>query len=165
MRLAQRESRLSTRSATMKCIQCSSTAPDQPSFTATDPINTCTVVSTSTHCAGHPVISSRSLTANSSLYSAIANDYGFEHVFDTQLDFFARSGDVLIAISSSRNSPNVINAVNRAKELGMFVAGFTGFSGGKLAEMADASVHVADQHPSLSCGPSETCPPPRKRRL
>ena len=95
-----------------------------------------------TNCSGHPVISSRSLTANSALYSAIANDFGFEHVFDTQLDFFARRGDVLIAISSSGNSPNVINAVERAKELGVFVAGFTGFSGGKLAELADASVHV-----------------------
>jgi phosphoheptose isomerase len=96
-----------------------------------------------TNCQGHPVIHSRSLTSNISLYSAIANDYGFEHVFDTQLDFFGQSGDVLIAISSSGNSPNVINAVERAKQLGMFVAGFTGFSGGKLAELADASVHVA----------------------
>lgn len=95
-----------------------------------------------TNCTGHPVISSRSLTANSSLYSAIANDYGFEHVFDTQLDFFAREGDVLIAISSSGNSPNVLNAVSRAKELRIFVAGFTGFTGGKLVELADASVHV-----------------------
>jgi phosphoheptose isomerase len=95
-----------------------------------------------TNCPGHPVISSRSLTANSALYSAIANDYGFEHVFDTQLKFFAQNGDVLIAISSSGNSPNVLNAVARAKELDMFVAGFTGFDGGKLAELADASVHV-----------------------
>ena len=95
-----------------------------------------------TNCPGHPVISSRSLTSNGSLYSAIANDYGFEHVFDTQLDFFARSGDVLIAISSSGNSPNVLNAVTRAKELGVFVAGFSGFKGGKLAETADASIHV-----------------------
>lgn len=96
-----------------------------------------------TNCHGHPVIQSRSLTSNSSLYSAIANDYGFEHVFDTQLDFFGRSGDVLIAISSSGNSPNVLNAVERGKQLGMFVAGFTGFSGGKLAGLADASIHVA----------------------
>jgi phosphoheptose isomerase len=95
-----------------------------------------------TNCTGHPVISSRSLTANSAIYSAIANDYGFEHVFDTQVEFFAKEGDVLIAISSSGNSPNVLNAVTRAKELGLFVAGFSGFNGGKLAEMADASVYV-----------------------
>lgn len=96
-----------------------------------------------TTCEGFPVISSQSLTSNVALYSAIANDYGFDHVFDTQLDFFARSGDVLIAISSSGNSPNVLNAVARAKELGVFVAGFSGFTGGQLAEVADACVHVA----------------------
>ena len=95
-----------------------------------------------THCAGFPVIASRSLTSNVALYSAIANDYGFEHVFDTQIDFLAKRGDVLIAISSSGNSPNVLNAVERAKELGMFVAGFSGFSGGKLAELADAAIYV-----------------------
>ena len=95
-----------------------------------------------TACEGHPMISSRSLTANSALYSAIANDYGFESVFDTQLDFFASEGDVLIAISSSGNSPNIINAAKRAKELGLFVAGFTGFKGGVLREIADASIHV-----------------------
>jgi D-sedoheptulose 7-phosphate isomerase len=95
-----------------------------------------------TNCAGYPVIVSRSLTSNVALYSAIANDYGFEHVFDTQLEFFAGAGDVLIAISSSGNSPNVLNAVRCAKELGMFVAGFSGFSGGKLAEAANASVYV-----------------------
>jgi D-sedoheptulose 7-phosphate isomerase len=96
-----------------------------------------------TNCSNYPVIISRSLTSNVALYSAIANDYGFEHVFDTQLDFFAGAGDVLIAISSSGNSPNVLNAVRRAKELDVFVAGFSGFSGGKLAEMADASVYAA----------------------
>lgn len=96
-----------------------------------------------TNCVGHSVISSRSLTSNIALYSAIANDYGFEHVFDTQIDFFARPGDVLIAISSSGNSRNVLNAAVRAKELGVFVAGFTGFTGGELAKIADASVHAA----------------------
>lgn len=95
-----------------------------------------------TACQDHPVISSRSLTANSSLYSAIANDYGFDSVFDTQIDYFAREGDLLIAISSSGNSPNILNAVTRAKALGLFVAGFSGFSGGKLKELADASIHV-----------------------
>lgn len=96
-----------------------------------------------TNCADYAVISSRSLTSNNALYSAIANDYGFDHVFDTQLDFFGRAGDVLIAISSSGNSANVLNAVSRAKDLGMFVVGFSGFSGGKLADMVDVSVHVA----------------------
>lgn len=96
-----------------------------------------------TSCGGYSAISSRSLTSNIALYSAVANDYGFEHVFDTQVGFFARKGDVLIAISSSGNSDNVLNAVQRAKQLGVFVAGFTGFGGGQLATAADVSVHVA----------------------
>lgn len=95
-----------------------------------------------TACKGHPVISSRSLTANNALYSAIANDYGFDAVFDTQIDFFAKEGDLLIAISSSGNSANIVNAAKRAKELGLFVAGFTGFQGGALRQIADVSVHV-----------------------
>jgi|tagenome__1003787_1003787.scaffolds.fasta_scaffold20978880_4 D-sedoheptulose 7-phosphate isomerase len=95
-----------------------------------------------TACEGHPIITSRSLTANSSLYSAIANDYGFESVFDTQIDFFGKDGDVLIAISSSGNSPNILKAAKRAKALGMLVAGFTGFKGGELKELADISIHV-----------------------
>ena len=96
-----------------------------------------------TKCSNYPVISSQSLTSNGALYSAIANDYGFEHVFEAQLQFFARPGDVLIAISSSGNSPNILRAVERAKELGLFVAGFSGFTGGKLAQIADASVYVS----------------------
>lgn len=96
-----------------------------------------------TSCKGYPAISSRSLTSNIALYSAVANDYGFEHVFDTQVGFFASKGDLLIAISSSGNSSNVLNAVERAKQMGIFVAGFTGFEGGKLAAAADVCVHVA----------------------
>ena len=82
------------------------------------------------------------MTSNVALYTAIANDYGFENVFGTQLDFFGREGDLLIAISSSGNSPNILNAVTAAKDRGMFVAGFSGFSGGKLKDMVDASIYV-----------------------
>jgi D-sedoheptulose 7-phosphate isomerase len=96
-----------------------------------------------TNCPNYPAISSRSLTSNGPLYSAIANDYGFEHVFDSQLELFARAGDLLIAISSSGNSANVVNAVNRAKESGIFVVGFTGFTGGQLAQISDESIHVS----------------------
>lgn len=95
-----------------------------------------------TSCEGHNVINTRSMTSNVALYTAIANDYGFENVFGTQLDFFGREGDLLIAISSSGNSPNILNAVTAAKDRGMFVAGFSGFSGGKLKDMVDASIYV-----------------------
>ena len=95
-----------------------------------------------THCEGHPVIRVHSLTANNALYSAIANDYGFQSVFETQIEFFARKGDLLIAVSSSGNSANIVNAAVRAKALGVFLVGFTGFSGGKLKDLADVSIHV-----------------------
>lgn len=95
-----------------------------------------------TNCVDQDVITTRSLTSNIALYSAVANDFGFEHVFDSQIEFFGRPGDILVAISSSGNSPNVLNAVARAKERGIFVAGFAGFDGGRLMELADAKVYV-----------------------
>ena len=99
-----------------------------------------------TACTGHPTIDTRSLTSNSALYSAVANDFGFEYVFEKQIDFIGKPGDLLIAISSSGNSPNIINAAIRARELSIFVAGFTGFGGGKLRDLADASIHVPIQN-------------------
>lgn len=95
-----------------------------------------------THCEGHATIASHSLSSNVALYSAIANDYGFEKVFSTQVGFFGAEGDVLIAISSSGNSPNILQAVAAAKAAGMYVVGFSGFSGGKLAAAVDASIYV-----------------------
>ncbi|MBS0481856.1 MAG: SIS domain-containing protein [Proteobacteria bacterium] len=103
----------------------------------------CCDLTKGTHAIGHPVIRTHSLVSNVALYSAIANDYGFEKVFATQLDFFGERGDVLIAISSSGNSANIVNAAAAAQAAGVFVVGMSGFSGGRLAEMADAAIHVA----------------------
>jgi len=97
-----------------------------------------------TNAAGHPPIDSSALTANMPLYSAIANDFGFEHVFATQLEIAGREGDVLIAISSSGNSPNIVRALEAAKAAGMTSIGLSGFSGGKLREQADISLHIDD---------------------
>jgi phosphoheptose isomerase len=95
-----------------------------------------------TNSAGHNVIRTQSLSSNVALYSAIANDYGFDNVFSTQVGFFGDAGDVLIAISSSGNSENILKAVAAAKAAGIFVVGMSGFSGGRLAEASDASIHV-----------------------
>ncbi len=110
-----------------------------------------------THVHGHPTIDSQSLSSNVALYSAIANDYGFEKVFSTQVSFLGREGDVLLAISSSGNSPNILAAIESAHASGMSSIGFSGFSGGKLKEAAQISLHVAannygiveDAHQSL----------------
>ncbi len=91
---------------------------------------------------GCPPIVSTSLAANMPLYSAIANDLEFAEVFSKQIEYFGREGDVLIAISSSGRSENILRAVARAQERGMTAIGLSGFSGGALREMADISLHV-----------------------
>ena len=73
---------------------------------------------------------------------AIANDIGFEEVFRFQLRGKLRAGDIVIAISGSGNSKNVINAAEYAKEQGCKVIGLTGYDGGKLRRLCDISLHV-----------------------
>lgn len=82
------------------------------------------------------------LNDNMSTVMAIANDVGFEEVFRFQLRGRLESGDIIIAISGSGNSKNVINAVEYAKEQGNKVIGMTGFEGGKLKALSDVSLHV-----------------------
>lgn len=83
-----------------------------------------------------------SLTDNTSYITALANDYGYENVFDIQLRPFARPRDVLIAISGSGRSRNVLEAARFARRRGLRVVSFTGFSGGELMRLADIRIHV-----------------------
>jgi len=82
------------------------------------------------------------LNDNVATVMAVANDIGFDEVFRFQLTGHLRSGDVVMAISGSGNSTNVINAVEYAKEQGAKVIGLTGFNGGRLKELADVSLYV-----------------------
>jgi len=82
------------------------------------------------------------LTTNSSLLTAQANDLGFETVFSRQVQSLGSSGDVLIAISTSGKSPNIVEAVRVAKELSIAVVGLTGFDGGDLAPLCDVAIIV-----------------------
>ena len=91
------------------------------------------------------------LTDNVSLMTAWANDTDYNHIFSEPLKNLAQRGDVLVAISASGNSPNIIAAVEAAKQIGVTVLGLTGFGGGKLAKMADVSLVV----PSDGYGPVE----------
>ncbi len=75
--------------------------------------------------------------------TAIANDIGFDEVFRYQLKGKLKKGDILIAISGSGNSKNVINAVEYAKEQGNLIIGLTGYDGGKLKSICDISLHVS----------------------
>jgi len=94
------------------------------------------------------------LTTDTSILTAIANDYSFEDVFARQVEALGRPGDVILAISTSGNSPNVLKAVRRAAELGMKTIGFTGDDGGKLRQCVDlcfrvpsfATPHIQEVH-------------------
>ncbi len=82
------------------------------------------------------------LNDNVATMMAVANDIGFEEVFRFQLRGHVKPGDVVLAISGSGNSKNVINAVEYAKEQGCRIIGLTGFGGGKLRQLADVSLHA-----------------------
>lgn len=87
-----------------------------------------------------------SLSSTVELITAIVNDIGSEQMFSFQLESLGAEGDVLVAISSSGSSPNIINAITRAKSLGMRTLAMTGFSGGDAARLADVSLHVDAQN-------------------
>lgn len=82
------------------------------------------------------------LNTNTSILTAVANDTGFEKIFSRQLEAHAKPGDVLVAISTSGNSDNVIEAGRYAQEKGLKVIAMTGADGGNLIELADAVIKV-----------------------
>jgi D-sedoheptulose 7-phosphate isomerase len=83
-----------------------------------------------------------SLADNGPVVSAIANDIGYENIFYMQMKGLLHQNDVVIAISCSGDSPNIVKAVDYAKELGCAIIGFTGFEGGYLRRVSDISFHV-----------------------
>lgn len=82
------------------------------------------------------------LNDNVATIMAVANDIGFEEVFRFQLTGHIKPGDIVMAISGSGNSKNVLNAVEYAKEQGCTIIGLTGFDGGRLRQLSDISLHV-----------------------
>ena len=95
---------------------------------------------------GPPTFHVVSLTDNVPLLTAWANDSGYDRVFSEQLTALARPGDLLVAISASGNSPNVVAAVDAARSCGMSVVGLSGRSGGRLAHLVDVLVNVPSDH-------------------
>jgi D-sedoheptulose 7-phosphate isomerase len=82
------------------------------------------------------------LTDSTSLLMALANDEGYENIFVQQLENLLDRGDIVIAISASGNSPNVLKAVEYANRANAVTIGFTGYDGGKLGRMVDVHMHV-----------------------
>lgn len=90
------------------------------------------------------------LTTDSSVLTSIANDYDYSRIFARQVEALAKEGDVVIGISTSGSSSNVIEAVKTAKEKGAKTVGFTGNKGGKLAELVDFVISVpSDETPRI----------------
>jgi D-sedoheptulose 7-phosphate isomerase len=94
-----------------------------------------------------PPLAGLALTTDTSALTSIGNDYSYEQVFEKQLRALGRKGDVLLAISTSGNSANVIAAMRAARELGVQVVALTGNGGGKMAAvLAPGDVHVCVPH-------------------
>lgn len=83
-----------------------------------------------------------SLTDNVSIITALGNDYGYDEVFVRQLRVLGKKGDVLVGISASGNSPNVLKAFDYALSIGIKTVAITAFDGGKMKDMADDVIHV-----------------------
>lgn len=90
-----------------------------------------------------------SLVADLSLVTAYGNDEGFDRIFAEQLNSLMSGGDVIVAISASGNSQNIISAVLAGKERGAVVIGLSGFDGGRLRNLADVSIHVPSRQYEL----------------
>ena len=94
-----------------------------------------------------PELAAIALTTDSSILTAVANDYDFSHVFSRQVRALGQPGDVLLAISTSGNSANVLAAIEAAHEREMVVVGLTGHGGGKMSHaLRDTDVHICVPH-------------------
>lgn len=87
-----------------------------------------------------PGLASFALTVDTSVLTAIGNDYGYDKVFERQIQACARPGDVVVGLSTSGNSPNVLRGLETARAMGIFTAALTGADGGKMRESADLCI-------------------------
>jgi D-sedoheptulose 7-phosphate isomerase len=82
------------------------------------------------------------LTTDTSILTAVANDYGYEQIFSRQIEGLCRPGDVVIGLSTSGNSPNVLRGIETANRMGLVTIGLSGGTGGKLAQIAQQNLIV-----------------------
>ncbi len=100
-----------------------------------------------------PGLPAIALTTDTSILTAIGNDYGYDYTFARQVEALGREGDVFVAISTSGNSPNILRAADAAKQRGVRVIGFTGQGGGKLAPGCDTCFRIpSDETPRIQEG-------------
>ena len=92
-----------------------------------------------------PPLPALALTTDSSIITSIGNDYSFDDIFSKQVKALGMKGDILLAISTSGNSKNILSAVGDARNQGLYTVGFSGGEGGKLFELADLTL-ITDSH-------------------
>ena len=88
------------------------------------------------------------LTTDTSILTAVGNDYGFDRIFDRQIEGLGKKGDVAVAISTSGNSKNVLLAIDKAKQMGIYTIGLTGRGGGAMKSAVDLALVVPSQKTS-----------------
>lgn len=98
------------------------------------------------HDIERPAIPAIALTTDSSNLTAGGNDIGFENVFARSIQGLGQNGDILLAISTSGNSPNILKAVKTAKAKGMKIIGFSGETGGKLKQLVDVNISIPSRN-------------------
>jgi len=97
-----------------------------------------------------PPLYSEALHVNSSYMTAVANDYGYDETYARMLESCGRKGDVLVGISTSGNSTNVVKALEKANAIGLTTIGFTGSKGGKIEDVCDIMIKVpSDDTPRI----------------
>lgn len=89
-----------------------------------------------------PPLNSEALHCNTSYLTAVANDYGYDLIYSRMIDGACKPGDVLVGISTSGNSKNILYAFCKARELGVTTVAFTGATGGQMADLADVLLNV-----------------------
>lgn len=99
-------------------------------------------MSKGTHVEQHPPLRSVSLASNGPMITAISNDIAYDQIFRKQLEYYLKPGDAVLLVSSSGNSPNVVEACRYATQRGVPTIAFVGFKGGELKRIADHVVHV-----------------------
>ena len=106
-------------------------------------------IATLDHHKFRPGMRSMALTVDTSLITALTNDFGYEEVFKRQIETLSSQGDVFFAYSTSGNSPNIIKALESAKEKGVITIGFSGNDGGKMTNLCDICFIVPHTNTAL----------------
>lgn len=95
-------------------------------------------------------LSAVAITTDTSVITSIANDYGFERLFARQIQAIGKKGDVLVALSTSGNSANIVEGIKEAKKTGITAIGLTGRSGGKISQLCDVCLRIpSDDTPRI----------------